>query len=65
MKIFYDQEVAAAYVKLFDANPTGVIVGIEILDAAKKFLVKSSFMNMKTNFIKNSIIINFNFFYIQ
>lgn len=59
MKIFYDKEVDAAYIKLSDSKPTGVreiseeinidltdkgeIVGIEILDASKKIPLKSLF----------------------
>jgi len=59
MKIYYDQEVDAAYLRLSEESPTGVIevsegvnldltedgkiVGIEILDAAKKFPLKSLF----------------------
>lgn len=59
MKIYYDEEVDAAYLKLSDELPTGVvevsegvnldltedgkIVGIEILDAAKKFPLQSLF----------------------
>ena len=60
MKISYDQEVDAAYIRLSDAQPTGVIeiaeglnvdvtendeiVGIEILNAGKKFPLKSLFV---------------------
>jgi uncharacterized protein YuzE len=52
MKIYYDEETDAAYIRLSDEQPSGVvevsegvnldltedgrIVGIEILDAAKK-----------------------------
>ncbi len=59
MKIYYDQEVDAAYISLSEGQPTGVvevsegvnldltedgkIVGIEILDAAKKFPLQSLF----------------------
>ncbi len=59
MKIFYDKEVDAAYIKLSDVKPTGVIevegginidttnkneiVGIEILNASKKFSLESLF----------------------
>ena len=59
MKIFYDKEVDAAYIKLSDVKPTGVIevegginidttnkneiVGIEILDASQKFSLESLF----------------------
>lgn len=59
MKIFYDKATDAAYLKLSDEKPTGVvevsegvnldltedgqIVGIEILDAAKKFPLQSLF----------------------
>jgi uncharacterized protein YuzE len=59
MKIYYDKEVDAAYIQLSEQEPTGVIeiseginiditdrdeiVGIEILDAAKKFPIKSLF----------------------
>ncbi len=59
MKIYYDAEVDAAYIKLSDKNPTGVIeiaeglnidvteegeiVGIEILDTSKKFPIQSLF----------------------
>jgi uncharacterized protein YuzE len=59
MKIYYDKEVDAAYIRLSDENPSGVIevseginvdttgtgeiVGIEILDASKKFPLKSLF----------------------
>jgi uncharacterized protein YuzE len=59
MKIYYDKDVDAAYLKLSDEQPAGVveisegvnldltedgkIVGIEILDAAKKFPLKSLF----------------------
>ena len=57
MKIFYDKEVDAAYIRLSDQEPSGVveiseginvdmtdkgqIVGIEILDASKKFPLES------------------------
>lgn len=60
MKIAYDKEVDAAYIKLSDLKPTGVveisegvnldvtdkgeITGIEILDASKKFPLKSLFI---------------------
>jgi uncharacterized protein YuzE len=60
MKIYYDKDVDAAYLKLSEADPTGVVevaeginvdvtedgsvVGIEILDAAKKFPLKSLFV---------------------
>lgn len=59
MKISYDKEVDAAYIRLSELKPTGVIeiseginvdvtdkgeiIGIEILDAAKKFPLKSLF----------------------
>ncbi len=59
MKIYYDKEIDAAYIKLSDVKPSGVIeiseginvdttetgeiVGIEILDASKKFPLKSLF----------------------
>jgi len=59
MKIHYDKEVDAAYIRLSDQEPSGVIevaeginidvtdrgeiVGIEILDASKKFPLKSLF----------------------
>ncbi|MCL4496907.1 MAG: DUF2283 domain-containing protein [Deltaproteobacteria bacterium] len=59
MKIYYDKEVDAAYIKLSDDKPTGVIeiegginidttdkneiVGIEILNASKKFSLESLF----------------------
>jgi len=59
MKIQYDKEVDAAYIKLSDLKPTGVveiieglnidttedgkIVGIEILHASKKFPVENLF----------------------
>ena len=59
MKIYYDEKVDAAYLKLSEESPSGVvevseganldltedgkIVGIEILDAAKKFPLKSLF----------------------
>lgn len=60
MKISYDKEVDAAYIKLSDGEPSGVIemaegvnldvtekgeiTGIEILDASKKFPLKSLFV---------------------
>jgi len=60
MKIYYDKEIDAAYIRLSDLEPTGVIeisegvnvdvtdkdelVGIEILDAAKKFPLRSLFV---------------------
>ncbi len=60
MKISYDKEVDAAYIKLSDLKPSGVIemaegvnldvtqqgeiTGIEILDASKKFPLKSLFV---------------------
>jgi len=59
MKIYYDQDVDAAYIRLSEEQPTGVvevsegvnldttedgkIVGIEILDAARKFPIQSLF----------------------
>ena len=59
MKIYYDQEVDAAYLRLSDETPTGVIevaegvnldlagegriVGIEILNASKNFPLQSLF----------------------
>jgi len=59
MKIYYDKEVDAAYIRLSDKDPSGVIeisegvnidsteageiVGIEILDASKKFPLESLF----------------------
>ncbi|BCB96014.1 hypothetical protein JZK55_09360 [Dissulfurispira thermophila] len=59
MKIYYDKDVDAAYIRLSDENPSGVveiseginidttdkgeIVGIEILDASKKFPLRSLF----------------------
>jgi len=59
MKIYFDREVDAAYIKLSDKKPTGVIelsegvnldlteadeiVGIEILDASKKFPLSTLF----------------------
>ncbi len=59
MKKYYDREVDAAYIRLSDFEPSGVIeisegvnvdatdkgeiVGIEILDASKKFPLKSLF----------------------
>ncbi len=60
MKISYDKEVDAAYIKLSDLKPSGVIemaegvnldvtqqgniTGIEILDASKKIPLKSLFV---------------------
>lgn len=60
MKIYYDKEVDAAYIRLSELEPTGVIeiseginvdvtdkdeiVGVEILDATKKFPLKSLFI---------------------
>jgi uncharacterized protein YuzE len=60
MKVFYDEAVDAAYLKLSDARPTAVIeiaeginvdvteeggiVGIEILDVRRKFPVQSLFV---------------------
>lgn len=60
MKISYDKEVDAAYIKLSDSKPSGVvemaegvnldvteqgeITGIEILDASRKFPLKSLFV---------------------
>ena len=60
MKIYYDKDVDAAYIRLSDREPTGVIeiteginvdvtdkdeiIGIEILDASKKFPLKSLFI---------------------
>jgi uncharacterized protein YuzE len=60
MKIHYDKEVDAAYIKLSDLRPTGVIeiaegvnldvtesdqlVGIEILNVTQKFPLKSLFV---------------------
>ncbi len=60
MKISYDKEVDAAYIKLSDSEPTGVvemaegvnldvtekgeITGIEILAASEKFPLKSLFV---------------------
>jgi uncharacterized protein YuzE len=60
MKISYDKEVDAAYIKLSDLKPSGVvemaegvnldvtsqgeITGIEILDASKKFPLKTLFV---------------------
>jgi uncharacterized protein YuzE len=60
MKIYYDKEIDAAYIRLSDLEPTGVIeiseginvdvtdkdelVGIEILDASKKFPLRSLFV---------------------
>lgn len=60
MKISYDKEVDAAYIRLSDQEPSGVIeiseginvdvtdkgeiVGIEMLDASKKFPLKSLFI---------------------
>lgn len=59
MKIYYDREVDAAYIKLSELEPVGVIeiseginidvtdkdeiVGIEILNATKKFPLESLF----------------------
>jgi len=59
MKVSYDKEVDAAYIRLSDLKPVGVveisegvnldmteageIVGIEILDASKKFPLESLF----------------------
>jgi len=59
MKIYYDQEVDAAYLRLSEEGPSGVvevsegvnldltedgkIVGIEILDASKRFPLQSLF----------------------
>ncbi len=59
MKITYDKEVDAAYIKMSDGQPTGVIeiaegvnldmtedgqiIGIEILDATKKFPLQTLF----------------------
>jgi uncharacterized protein YuzE len=59
MKIYYDQEVDAAYFRLSEELPTGVvevsegvnlditedgkIVGIEILNASKSFPIQSLF----------------------
>jgi len=59
MKITYDREVDAAYLRLTDEEPSGVIevsegvnldmtedgkiVGIEILDATKKFPLQTLF----------------------
>jgi uncharacterized protein YuzE len=59
MKIYFDREVDAAYIQLSDKKPSGVIelsegvnldltesdeiVGIEILDASKKFPLKTLF----------------------
>jgi len=59
MKIYYDQEVDAAYLQLSEATPAGVveisegvnldlteegkIVGIEILNASEKFPLQSLF----------------------
>jgi len=59
MKIYYDEEVDAAYLQLSDEIPTGTvevsdgvnldrteegrIVGIEILDASKNFPLQSLF----------------------
>ena len=59
MKITYDKEVDAAYLRLSDGQPSGVveisegvnldmtedgkIVGIEILDATKKFPLQALF----------------------
>jgi uncharacterized protein YuzE len=60
MKIFYDKEVDAAYIRLSKQKPSGVIeiaeglnvdmtdkaqiVGIEILNASKKFPLRSLFV---------------------
>lgn len=60
MKISYDKEVDAAYIKLSDSKPSGVvemaegvnldvteqgeIAGIEILNASRKFPLKSLFV---------------------
>jgi len=60
MKISYDKEVDAAYIKLSDMKPSGVvemaegvnldvtaqgeIAGIEILEASKKIPLKSLFV---------------------
>ncbi len=60
MKIFYDKEVDTAYIRLSKQKPSGVIeiaeginvdmtdagqiFGIEILDASKKFPLKSLFV---------------------
>lgn len=59
MKIYYDKEVDAAYIRLssqepsgaieiteginVDTTPEGKVVGIEILDASKKFPLESLF----------------------
>jgi uncharacterized protein YuzE len=59
MKVYYDKAVDAAYLKLSNRKPSGVveiseginidvtdegkIVGIEILDASRKFPIKSLF----------------------
>jgi uncharacterized protein YuzE len=59
MRVYYDNEVDALYIKLGNKNPDGVIeiaegvnldttaenkiVGIEILDASKKFNIKTIF----------------------
>jgi uncharacterized protein YuzE len=59
MKIYYDEKVDAAYIKLSEEKPSGVvemsegvnldmtedgkIVGIEILDAARKIPIRSLF----------------------
>jgi uncharacterized protein YuzE len=59
MKIYYDEEIDAAYIKLSEEKPSGVIemsegvnmdmtedgklVGIEILDATKKIPIRSLF----------------------
>ncbi len=59
MKVYYDKTVDAAYLKLSNKKPSGVveiseginiditdegkIIGIEILDASKKFPIKSLF----------------------
>ena len=60
MKISYDKQVDAAYIRLSEQEPSGVIeiseginvdvtdkgeiVGIEMLDASKKFPLKSLFV---------------------
>jgi len=60
MKISYDKKVDAAYIRLSDRKPSGVIeisegvnvdvtnkgeiIGIEILDASKKFPLESLFI---------------------
>jgi uncharacterized protein YuzE len=59
MKIYYDEEVDAAYIEISTEHPHGVVeaedginldmtddnrlVGIEILDASKKFPIESLF----------------------